>query len=840
MQRAAIGDNWRHRITHKEQAILHHRDSTGAKALTEAQIKELPLPSKDFKIASRLSSRDGAMHTASASSWSGMQVTSDNASIKLLKRIGLLANCSDEFLGLIANSSEYLQLKEGEVRDMDGSRIGFARIRPAVGIIVESGNFRIERNHTVVEECSAGSCFGLANVLASSSVVSSGRSGTGGGTPCLVDFVVRAWGACPEGHRILMFHSNGVRHAIQECPFDNAKLQHALHILSQSVDTIHHVVTTLHCAESAKAAITEATTRHIFLEGDCICRAHQKNPDGLVLIRSGTVALEINDVEVRRISRGQAIGEEMLFGVSRKWSITARCATLCDVVVLHRRLFISAVKEMQYGSREESRESERLMLFLSGHWKDDKLILSWPLFRGFDADLIATLAHLIETRVMLPGTKLWESGGTSSCSQSTAEVALYVLLSGTCEEAMTTEQKRAGHAGTTETRFVKRELFPGSCMGIREFLGLLSLAHLVVKVRSLSIVALLHRAVFLKALEDHPVETPQATEITDILKDELDKGDSHCVHPVTRRSSFTPRGKLNNKDSFMVYINELPVFKEHGKRFIEHLCAQACKNVFCMPGQTVCCKGRLAKTMYVFIRGEAHLNIAQLHVKDYAVGDAINTLALAKEDFIPKYTVQCVKASEFLAISQENFNTSLEQFPDERVSFSDLVHAPTDLEIIVKKMKTQRRMSQISHEDDDDWHHERSPSGHGASTPTISNFGLTDINMFRSCSQDFLAWISEHLEATIYFKDNIIVPIDAKDSSLYIIRYGSVVSEGTDSNQDRLDAGSVLGEHRLLGINEKSQTTDQALEVAVFRYCTDVFFKKHWSFFQTKSRTSTR
>lgn len=826
IQRSALEENWKHRIAIKEQAILHHRDSQVAKTLTVSQIEELA-----NSMTARSSSKDLAdMRSYSSRGPKPTRGQVANPSIQLLRKIGIFSNCSDEFLGLIASSSEHLHLKAGDVREMEGARVGVAQVSPAVAIIVESGNFRIEIAHTVVDECIPGSCYGLANVLAKASGFA-GRSSTPG-AQAPIDFVVRAVGSCPEGYRILMFHSIGVRNAIQECPLDHAHLHEVLHVVNQSVHTTNLFVNLLHCCESAKASITESTTRHIFTQGEYICHENQRSPDGLVLIRSGVVALEISDVEVRRISKGQSIGEEILSGVSRKWGVTARCTTLCDVVILHRRLFTDAAKKMAHGSTEDMRESERLLLFLEGHWRDDKLILSWPLFRGFDADLLTSLAHLIETRVLLPSTKLWEGGG--SHSHHVAEVALYVLLSGACEETMTTEQKRPGHAGATETRSVRRPLVPGTCIGTREFLGLRSLVHLVVKARSLCIVAVLHRAVFLKAIENHPVETPQASEITKILKEELDKEDADKRElekkELDKKDNSNPASCLKitkkNIDSPTSFVGSLPIFKTHDKRFIERLCSHACKRRYCIAGQSICCPDTPASNMYVFVRGKTSLTIAGLHIKDYTSGEPINMLALAEEEFQPSYTVVCERASEFWAISRDDFASCLESVPFEKAKFNDLLHAPADLEIIVKTRVFEKRYNPDDDHPNDHGNGRMTPQS-GAGTPSMgSTLALTDLSIFRACSPEFISWITNHLQAAIYFPDEVIIPLSQEDSSLYIIRHGSIISEGIDTNQERLDIGHTIGDHRLLNIAQTSQTSNQALDVTVVQILHQCVFKK--------------
>jgi len=216
----------------------------------------------------------------------------------------------------------------------------------------------------------------------------------------------------------------------------------------------------------------------------------------------------------------------------------------------------------------------------------------------------------------------------------------------------------------------------------------------------------------------------------------------------------------------------------------------------------------------VFIRGQASLSIADLHIKDFVKGDPINMLALSTESFTPSYRIECGRATELWAIQQEDFGACMDTFSGQefqqlQTKLNDLLRGTEFLEIVLKS-----RARRGAGGDDENW-------GDGRMSPdsVASSAGgaldLKDIHMFSRCTPEFLQWIAEHLQAAIYFTNDMVVPQGGEDSSLYIIRHGSIISEGTDTAQDRLDAGTTVGEHRLLGIAQKSPTTNQAIEVTV-------------------------
>jgi hypothetical protein len=99
--------------------------------------------------------------------------------------------------------------------------------------------------------------------------------------------------------------------------------------------------------------------------------------------------------------------------------------------------------------------------------------------------------------------------------------------------------------------------------------------------------------------------------------------------------------------------------------------------------------------------------------------------------------------------------------------------------------------------------------------------------MFHICSTDFLKWIADHLQAAICFIDDIIVSQGSEDASLYIIRHGSIIKESkSDHFQERRETSSTIGKHRLLGIAQKSLTTNQAIEFSVVQILHQSVFHK--------------
>jgi len=215
------------------------------------------------------------------------------------------------------------------------------------------------------------------------------------------------------------------------------------------------------------------------------------------------------------------------------------------------------------------------------------------------------------------------------------EVALYVLLCGSCEEHSTIESQ-AGPGRTSEFQKSKRKLVPGACIGTRNFLGLANSCHMVVSARTLCIVAVLHRDVFINAIDTHLVDVPQAAEITRLLKESLDQ------NPNATFSARKDRG-------CECLVGALPMFKGVERRLVEKICNVACKRRFCIAGQSLCRADARATTMFNFIRGSANLTIDGIHIKRMTHGEFVNVLALAEEAYWPTYSDKLAKCGHFRA-----------------------------------------------------------------------------------------------------------------------------------------------------------------------------------------------
>eukprot|EP00928_Gymnodinium_smaydae_P005078 TRINITY_DN1174_c0_g3_i3.p1 TRINITY_DN1174_c0_g3~~TRINITY_DN1174_c0_g3_i3.p1 ORF type:complete len:1625 (+),score=387.81 TRINITY_DN1174_c0_g3_i3:170-5044(+) len=738
-------------------------------------------------------------------------ISRDSPLVRTLRRVRVFDSCSGAFLSMLAAGGEQMVLKTGEVRD-------FRIHSPASAFIVQSGSCRVEMRRRLVDDCVQGVCFGLAGVFA--------ELAFNANAAVLPDVAVR--GLSPrEPCRLLVLRTPVLKENLTSFPEDHARLRGILRMISHpQFDASQQLLSAIQCSEAAKAFVLRATTRHIYMPGEFVCQEGRKTPGGLILILSGAISLEIGGVEVRRVSEGQVLGEGLLLGVSNQWATTARCVQQCDVMILHRQVFSSLLRELRgkqdEAATEEQREVTRLLYLLEGDWRKERVILSWPLFRGFDADFLANLARHSETRVTLPGNKVWEAGASAHRG---GEVALHSLLHGTCEEATGPERGAPASSTTEERRRTRRTLVAGATIGIREFLGVREHHLTVVTARTLALVSLLHRGVFLDAVDRCSREL-QSAEVRRLLKEELDRteplsldasgGGSQPKSPTgaaqVQAHSHASRGSLDTRRGDPVLL-KLSLFRGCDTRLVDALCHIA-KHRFCIAGQRLCIGGHRSSSMFVMVRGSIHCTLDDVPIGRLKRGSTFNTLALSTDSFRPSYTCVCETSCELWALRRSDFLQTLDSFTVEKRRFVMLLSDPVQSLFIASlrnRRDSERALSSApgSAVEEADASRKEKEGNHGPA--------LGDLEIFEDLSIPFLQWAQEHLEPRIYFQDDVIFREGDEDNCLYLVCQGMVILEGTATQQGQvsLGPGTAFGEQCFLQLAEACQATALAIEMSL-------------------------
>eukprot|EP00435_Cladocopium_sp_Y103_P067393 s40_g30.t1 len=398
-----------------------------------------------------------------------------------------------------------------------------------------------------------------------------------------------------------------------------------------TMDLTKPLLPALQCNDAAKLLLSRSSTRHILCAGENIVNQNKRKYEGVILLLRGTVSLQINGVEDRRLTDGQVVGEEMLMKVTPKWRYSLCCLTFCDVIILHRRPFLNLVKEAKPpSSSEEGLECQRLAFLLEGPWREEQVIVSLPLFHGFDGNFLSVLPQLMETRVVMPGHKIWEA--------TSEERSLFLLLLGTADEILTTYKKRrasqvtqarlkGGQASEFLVRTARRTLNQGSCEGGAHMLGLKKVGDIKVMARSIAVVAILHRQVFLYLLHTQNVKI-QAPEVLKMLGEDLDlEEEAEEEYPTAESLEGC-----------------LPILRGLDEAFMASL-LRGGSSCFYMEGQQLCPPRILCESLFVVLRGEVWTEMAGMFLDKYCQGQALHILALAL-GFIPSYESRCIRISD--------------------------------------------------------------------------------------------------------------------------------------------------------------------------------------------------
>eukprot|EP00931_Biecheleriopsis_adriatica_P037890 TRINITY_DN21731_c0_g1_i1.p1 TRINITY_DN21731_c0_g1~~TRINITY_DN21731_c0_g1_i1.p1 ORF type:complete len:1762 (+),score=417.34 TRINITY_DN21731_c0_g1_i1:236-5287(+) len=787
-------------------------------------------PSPQTSIMSGRGEVEKSQHQASS------KLSSPSA--RAFQQLHVFRDCNEAFLYALAACTEHVSLKPGGVRELTSRMaVHSEQAKPTIAVIMLSGTCRVEINGSVVQELLPGQVFGLAAVLVagagslgSKNSAMKGSAGaaaeatlrcttkgkdhsierqsspSGGGTRSPIPNERQSSSASgrPRSCSFLLLRATDFRSLLHTSSAeDQAILAPTLQMLSRTVDATKPILAALQCNEGCKNIVSRTSTRHLFSKGETVVTQGKRNLDGLVLLLSGSMSLDIGGVEVKHISDGQVLGEDMLLNVSKKWMFTATCLTPCDVIILHRRPFTAVVKEVAQNSSsaEDILDTQRLTMLLEGRWKEDRVILTMSLFRGFDGEFLAALAKLMETRVAFPGTKAWESNSGRAEGQ---ECSLFVLLHGSADELMVSTTKKTVKGGSAEVkgqeqppsspsaqdkeaRKVRRAIAPGAFGGSREILGLQVDTTTTVIARTMCLVNVLHRAVFLHALNQHQPDL-SAPQVTKLLKEELDE-----MEPQTADDANSP--------TLEELQTHLSVMRGLDEAFINNIRGRGSRR-FCMEGQHLISAGVESSTLFFVLRGQVHTTLDGVTLHHYSRGQAFNTLGLASPPFVPSHSTTCTRASEVWALPRSELLAALEQFPSVKLKLVAL----TTLQVInathvggrfTKEGNARRSSLELE--------------GPGAQA-----VNLKTLTLFKGCSADFLLWIQEHLEPRILFPDLQIFREGEPMDSLYLMCKGTVILESSnDRAQVSISRGGSMGEPQLLGVAEAATSTAVVLETSL-------------------------
>lgn len=482
------------------------------------------------------------------------------------------------------------------------------------------------------------------------------------------------------------------------------------------------------------------------------------------------------------------MGEALWFNVSKSWTLTAKCDTLCDVVVLNRKLIYN--KSFEIDPKHASEVQILFDLFhgqseVSEAWNKKKMFFDCSLFKGCSEAFVARLAKHLEERVYLPQQTIVQVGAE--------EDSLYFLnqyVQGHEGREEIYEGRRSSALITVKASALKRKSrsgkssqTPGSVFGVLQFLGLKSKHYSTLTAGSICPVQVLHRKVFLSALDDFPCE-PGSTEMRHLLEDDL------------QHIGFDPSHLDPMKSEALA---SLPLLRNCSEAFVNAVKSAFGRRIH-PPGQQVVRAGDKISDLVVVNRGTASALVQGVGIRKLEKGDFFGDLALLGASKRAAITVKCETTIELWVLSSTVFSEILTDFPTEEAKFVEISEYSmpsivSDAQVRPRadtELRQRRRLSQAKNADARQ---------------------LSHLDFFGGCATQFLEEVQRSMEERIFFAGEEILTLGDQGDCMIILHKGTVDVEIGEEVLSELTEGSVFGEMGLLGLQERRTTTMRAKDL---------------------------
>lgn len=329
-----------------------------------------------------------------------------------------------------------------------------------------------------------------------------------------------------------------------------------------------------------------------------------------------------------------------------------------------------------------------------------------------------------------------------------------------------------------------QRLYPGQCYGETLLLSIDDESKAGLRADTACSVCHIRREDFLEALESFPTE---------------------------QRFYEKVRAKHKSVDFLWEGTLDRPceLFKSLSERAIRHIDRQIVRRMY-FPNERILQEGAPGDEFYILVRGRVTIEIASRVVRTER-RDRQEESLLTKEDS---------------SIGVDTASTEVEDSP---VCFGELgllgvqqVRSATVVAQSVCQVRVLYRAAFLrTLEETGEALHEmkaffqkRYSSGIDK-LPAVALQQLFEISIFREvgCSEDFLAFLGEHLEDRIYLRGQTIINEDLpEDKCMYLIGHGSVKVKKEGHEVATLSDGAVFGEITVLGVASKRSSTVVAME----------------------------
>eukprot|EP00931_Biecheleriopsis_adriatica_P063993 TRINITY_DN38865_c0_g1_i2.p1 TRINITY_DN38865_c0_g1~~TRINITY_DN38865_c0_g1_i2.p1 ORF type:complete len:1895 (+),score=478.18 TRINITY_DN38865_c0_g1_i2:83-5767(+) len=362
------------------------------------------------------------------------------------------------------------------------------------------------------------------------------------------------------------------------------------------------------------------TKRWIFFKDDILLHKGAA-ADNLIMLCTGSVAVEEDGYLIDELGEGCIIGELGALGFVHKRSCTVRCkAALDHVLEIHpsqeANLRRVATKRMR---RDVERNS------------DKNVLLNCPLFRQSSRKFLDRIAAHLEDRLYRVGEDL--------CTQGEKGDTMFILVQGRVDVIILKAEKE----------ITVSELPEGSVIGEISVLGLSNARTATLRAKKVCLVQILHRSILMKYLAEFPREIIQFQEV----------GAARLAQHASTNKELYPAQAL---------------FKECSREFHEELCQLLKRKIF-FPGQNIVAEGQDAHEMFAIAQGRAAVEKNGSYLGELKEGSAFGEMAVLRVSTSQSLTVKAEIICDLQVLNCFDLDILLEKWPEEKARLLKIVAA---------------------------------------------------------------------------------------------------------------------------------------------------------------------
>jgi len=236
--------------------------------------------------------------------------------------------------------------------------------------------------------------------------------------------------------------------------------------------------------------VDQRSKRYVFFRNDILLKEGAP-AQHLFMIMSGRAEMSEGTEIIGEIVGPTLLGERCALGLSDKHISTVSCKDICDVYCISRREIRVALRTWPEPERRLCDITARRMRLEAERKTQEHLLTRNALFENCSMKFIQCISMHLEDRLFMTGESL--------CSEGEFGDTMFMLVQGTLDVIIKGKKQS--------------ELHKGSIIGEIAVLGLAGARTATLQAKTVCLVQVLHRSIFMKYLSDFPREMIQFQEI---------------------------------------------------------------------------------------------------------------------------------------------------------------------------------------------------------------------------------------------------------------------------------------------------------------------------------------